>query len=100
MIIDPFTTNNRIYDRCYKRDNLYIPLMFLLIFFYNFYIVCRNYMLLFVNDIYSVNINSDMRSVVNSFFQDRILDSVIFIKQYYSRIQFFDDTCLLENDVF
>lgn len=57
-------------------------------------------MLLFVNDIYSVNINSDMRSVVNSFFQDRILDSVIFIKQYYSRIQFFDDTCLLENDVF
>lgn len=33
MIIDPFTTNNRIYNRCYKRDNLYIPLMFLLIFF-------------------------------------------------------------------
>lgn len=32
MIIDPFTTNNRIYDRCYERI-IYIPLMFLLIFF-------------------------------------------------------------------
>lgn len=50
MIIDPFTTNNRIYDRCYERDNLY-PFNVFINFFYNFYVVCRNYMLLFVNDI-------------------------------------------------
>lgn len=51
MIIDPFTTNNRIYDRCYERDNLYSFNVFINFFYNNFYVVCRNYMLLFVNDI-------------------------------------------------
>lgn len=34
MIIDPFTTNNRIYDRCYERDNLYSFNVFI-----NFFII-------------------------------------------------------------